>query len=175
MPPELVGPFPPGAVPDEYDRLRRRVLWRMPSGIYLLGTVADGRSNLMTHNWAMQVSTSPKLMAVSVRTDALSHDLLERGGVFSLCFLDREDRALVRSFTKPAEQADGTLAGMAVRRGSTGAPILVAAPAWLECEVRSQVPAGDHSIFIGEIVDCGARDESSPLLRMEDTRMNYGG
>ena len=49
----LVGPFPPGADPDAYDRLRRRVLWRMPAGIYLLGSAAHGRRNLMTHNLAM--------------------------------------------------------------------------------------------------------------------------
>jgi flavin reductase (DIM6/NTAB) family NADH-FMN oxidoreductase RutF len=171
----LIGPFPPGANPDEYDRLRRRILWRMPSGIYLLGTIAGGRSNLMTHNWAMQVSTEPKLMAVSVRMDAVSHDLLERGGVFSLCFLKRDDRALARSFTKPAEDQGATLGGHLVERGLTGAPILVAAAAWVECEVRSQVPAGDHSIFLGEIVACGAHDETAPLLRIEDTRMNYGG
>ncbi|HET9060245.1 MAG TPA: flavin reductase family protein [Acidimicrobiales bacterium] len=171
----LVGPFPPGVDPQEYDRLRRRVLWRMPSGIYLLGSVADGRSNLMTHNWAMQVSTAPKLMAVSVRTDAVSHDLIVRGRVFSLCFLKRQDRVLARSFTKPAQDDGPTLAGQPVRRGLTGAPILAASPAWLECEVRTQVPAGDHSIFVGEVVGCGVEDESAPLLRMEDTRMNYGG
>ena len=32
-----VPPFPEGADPDEYDRLRRRVLWTMPSGLYVIG------------------------------------------------------------------------------------------------------------------------------------------
>jgi hypothetical protein len=31
-------------------------------------------------------------------------------------------------------------------------------------------------LFVGEIVDSGfLRDEGTPVLRMEDTRMNYGG
>ena len=50
---------PPGRRPVEFDRLRRRVLWRMPSGLYLLGSAAGGRRNLMTHTWAMQVPSSP--------------------------------------------------------------------------------------------------------------------
>ena len=33
-----VPPFPEGADPDEYDRLRRRVLWKMPSGLYVVGS-----------------------------------------------------------------------------------------------------------------------------------------
>ena len=36
-----VGPFPPDVDSDEqrdeYDRLRRRVFWKMPSGLYVIG------------------------------------------------------------------------------------------------------------------------------------------
>jgi flavin reductase (DIM6/NTAB) family NADH-FMN oxidoreductase RutF len=54
-----VGPFPPRVGDgdeehDEYDRLRRRVLWAMPSGLFVVGST-DGadRRNLMTANWVM--------------------------------------------------------------------------------------------------------------------------
>ena len=45
---ELVGPFPRGADPVEYDKLRRRVLWTMPSGLYIVGSRAGDRRNGMT-------------------------------------------------------------------------------------------------------------------------------
>lgn len=172
-----VGPFPAGADPAGYDRMRRRTLWRMPSGLYLLGSAAGGRRNLMTHTWAMQVSMQPKLLAVAVEDDALTCQLVREGGVFSLSFLEREDRAIVRGFTKPAVEGPepGTLGGAAVRTGLTGAPIFGAAVAWLECEVRQELVLGDHALFVGEVVDCGAPDEDAPLLRTEDTRLNYGG
>jgi len=149
----------------------------MPAGIYLLGSAANGRRNLMTHNLAMQVATEPKLLAVSVRADALTHELVQEGRVFSLCFLNRQDRALVRGFTKPASEGPepGMLGGVAVRVGSTGAPVLAQAAAWLECEVRDELVLGDHTLFVGEVVDCAAPDENAELLRMEDTRLNYGG
>jgi len=53
MPPEspCVSRIPPGADPDEYDRLRRRVLWQMPSGPYVVGSTDKGeRRNAMTLN-----------------------------------------------------------------------------------------------------------------------------
>jgi len=177
LPAQLVGPFPEGSDPEEYDRLRRRTLWRMPLGIYLLGSAAGGRRNLMTHNWAVQVATSPKLLAVSVRNDAVTCELVKKGRVFSLCFLKREDRALARMFTKPAQEGpeEGSLNGFPIRTGSTGAPVLQQSAAWVECEVRSEMSVGDHTLFIGEVVDCSAPDEQSPLLRIEDTRLNYGG
>ena len=45
-----VGPFPDGADRDEYDRLRRRVLWTMPTGLFVIGSRAGDRRNLMTAN-----------------------------------------------------------------------------------------------------------------------------
>ena len=50
-----VGPFPTGADPEEYDRLRRRVLWTMPSGLYIVGSRAGERRNGMTCNWVTQL------------------------------------------------------------------------------------------------------------------------
>src|SRR3989442_6484113 len=91
-----VPPFPEGADPDEYDRLRRRVLWKMPSGLYVVGSRAGERRNAMTLNWATQVSFDPKLVAISVEGEAFTHELITEGGVFSVCIVHREDRAIVR-------------------------------------------------------------------------------
>jgi flavin reductase (DIM6/NTAB) family NADH-FMN oxidoreductase RutF len=176
-----VGPFPPRVENDEqrdeYDRLRRRVLWTMPSGLYVVGSADGERKNLMTLNWATQVSSDPKLVGIGVEKSALTHGLIERGRAFSVCILSREDRAIVRKFTKPVEaDSPDTLNGFPCRTGRTGAPILTQAVAAFECEVRHAVDVGSHTFFIGEIVDAGFQQpEDTPVLRMEDTRMNYGG
>ena len=173
-----VGPFPNGADADEYDRLRRRVLWSMPSGLYVVGSRSGDRRNAMTLNWATRVSFDPKLVAIAVEHDALTHELVHEGGSFALCLIDREDRAIVRKFTKPVEvdEAARTLNGFPFHDGPTGAPVLDQAVAWLACRVVQEAPVGGHTVFFGEIVDCGfQKPEDAPVLRMEDTRMNYGG
>jgi flavin reductase (DIM6/NTAB) family NADH-FMN oxidoreductase RutF len=176
--PRPVGPVPDGADPEPYDRLRRRILWSLPSGLYVLGTRVPGRRNLMTLNWATQVAVDPKLVAVSVEAAAVSHGLLRDGGVFSLNILPRSERAIVRKFVKPLDD-DGDsdrLAGFDLRAGLTGAPVLAMAAAWLECEVRHDVPCGSHTVFVGEVVNCGGDPaDDLEVLRMEDTRMSYGG
>ncbi len=149
----------------------------MPYGLYVLGSRAGERRNLMTINWVTQVSFDPKLLGVGVEHGSVTHDLVTTGQVFSLMTVDREDRAIVRKFTKPVEaDGPGTLNGFAFHDGATGCPILDDAPAWLDCEVRQAVEVGHHTLFIGEVVDCGfQKAEDTPVLRMEDTRMNYGG
>jgi flavin reductase (DIM6/NTAB) family NADH-FMN oxidoreductase RutF len=176
--PRLVGPYPDGADPEAYDRQRRRVLWSMPSGLYVLGSNGRERRNLMTLNWATQVATDPKLLAVSIEVGAVTHALIKEGGRFSLNILARQDRAVVRKFVKPlVDDGDPTRLGdFTVRPATTGAPILEVAAAWLDCRTTSELPCGSHTLFVGEIVDCGGEvDEGLEVLRMEDTRMSYGG
>ena len=133
----------------------------------------------MTLNWVTQVGFDPKLLGIGVEKTAFTHELITEGGVFTLNTIDREDRAIVRKFTKPVEvdSTAMTLNGFPFHDGPvTGAPILDQAVAFLECEVRQAVDCGGHTLFLGEIVDTGfQKPEDTPVLRMEDTRMNYGG
>jgi flavin reductase (DIM6/NTAB) family NADH-FMN oxidoreductase RutF len=163
---------------EAYDRMRRRLLWTFPSGLYVIGSRHGDRRNAMTANWVTQVSFEPKLVGVGIEHGALTHELISGGGTFTVNTIDREDRAVVRKFTKPVEvDPDAmTLNDFGFRDGLSGAPVLTMAVAYVDCEVRQAVDVGNHTLFIGEIVDCAfQKDEETPVLRMEDTRMNYGG
>jgi flavin reductase (DIM6/NTAB) family NADH-FMN oxidoreductase RutF len=178
-----IGPYPERVGESEearvdYDKLRRRLLWTFPSGLYVIGSRAGERRNLMTANWVTQVSFEPKLVAVGIEHGSLTHELIAEGRTFTVCTVAREDRAIVRKFTKPTEwdAAASTLNGFAVHDGATGTPILDQAPAFVDCEVRESVELGNHTLFIGEVVECDFQaPEDTEVLRMEDTRMNYGG
>jgi flavin reductase (DIM6/NTAB) family NADH-FMN oxidoreductase RutF len=190
----VVGPVPEGADPSDYDRLRRRVLWSLPSGLYVIGSGAEVegvvRHNLMTANLVMQVATDPKLVAVAIDATAVTEHLVTAGGHFSVSVLGRQDRAVVRRFVKPVSDvvadADGrpsAMAGQPVRLVRGGVPVLEAAVAVLACGVRHRLPLGSHVLFVGEVLDVagpapaegGGTEPDLDVLRMEDTRMSYGG
>ncbi len=170
---------------DEEDRRRRRVLWRFPTGLYVVGTRAGDERNLMTASWVSQVSLDPKLVGLGVEASAVTHRLIEAGGAFSLSLVARADRAVVRRFVKPvqsdevavSEDGHGTMRAVGVRTAVTGVPVLVDAAAYVDCVLRDAVRTGSHTWFVGEVVDSGfgPGGEEVEVLRMEDTRMNYGG
>ena len=146
--------------------MRRRALWTMPYGLYVVGSRAGDRRNLMTSNWATQVSFEPKLLGVGIEKPAVTHELVDRGRRVRLNTIDREDRAIVRKFTKPVEvdlDADaGRSTASRSTTGVTGAPILDQAPAWFDCEVRQAVDLGNHTFFIGEVVAAASRRTRTP-------------
>jgi len=198
LPDHAVGPFPVGRAPEEYDRVRRRVLWSMPTGLFVVGSRAGERRNLMTCNWVMQVATVPKLVAVSVEAGSVTRGLIEQGGAFSVSVLPPAERAVIRRFVKPvrdveldASGAARSLQGVPVHEVHGGLPCLSSALAWLVCEVRHSFGwdedaggEGSHVLFVGEVVDAGegpaasgagAAEGATAALRMGDTRLNYGG
>ncbi len=176
-------PFPPGVDTDDaredYDKRRRRLLWTFPTGLYVAGSRDGDRRNAMTISWCTQVSFDPKLVAVAVEKTAFTHELITAGNAFTVCTIDREDRAIVRKFTKPVDvdTVASTLNGFPYHDAPvTGVPVLDQAVAFVECEVRQTVDCGGHTLFVGEVVNAEFRkDEDTPVLRMEDTRMSYGG
>ena len=187
----VVGPIPAGRDPVAYDRARRRVLWSLPTGLYLLGSRGAGggpvRANLMTVSWVTQVAKAPKLVAVSVENGSLSAALIQESGVFALSVLSRADRAVVRRFVKPVSPGevsrDGggglvALRGEPVVPAPSGAPVLARALGWLDCARRDEWDLGSHALFVGEVLDAGGPEppgEHGGVLRMEDTKMSYGG
>jgi flavin reductase (DIM6/NTAB) family NADH-FMN oxidoreductase RutF len=167
---------------DLDDRRRRRVLWALPSGLYLLATGVGPERNLMTLSFAMQVATKPRALAVGIEQGAKSARLIDAEGVFALVLLDRSEREWARRFAKPAvvEPGDGgrlMLSGVPCRVGPLGLALPIAAPAWIACRVREAHDVGSHRLVVGVVEDAafGPGGEGFPVLRMEDTRMHYGG
>jgi flavin reductase (DIM6/NTAB) family NADH-FMN oxidoreductase RutF len=54
--------------------------------------------------------------------------------------------------------------GIAVRAGTTGAPLLAEALGWLECRVSAEHDVGDHTFFVGEVVSLEESDAGPALV-----------
>ena len=153
----------------------------MPSGLYLVGSRHGDRLNVMTASWVVQLATEPKLLGVGVEKAAVTLELIRAGGVFSVASVAREDRAMVRKFVKPVKAEDvdsgsGTVNGFAFRLLDSGAPLVETTVGWFDCRLEREVELGSHHLVVGEVVSAGFnRPEDTPVLRMEDTRMSYGG
>jgi flavin reductase (DIM6/NTAB) family NADH-FMN oxidoreductase RutF len=162
------------SVPDETVN---KVLWKIPNVLCLVGSRSGDEWNAMTTSWVTQVAMEPVLVAISVDTKAVTHRLIAESGAFSINLWSREDTRPFVKFSKPAVREGSTLNGREVRAGATGAPVFEEAIAYLDCRVWKQVDCGTHSVFFGEVVDCGFQNdgEDAPVARMEDTRMKYGG
>jgi flavin reductase (DIM6/NTAB) family NADH-FMN oxidoreductase RutF len=141
----------------------RRVMGHFASGVAVVTTrAAGGRPCGLTASAVCSVSLEPRLVLVSVERDAETHDCLVESGFYAVSILAEEggERLARRFGTFGVEEK---LEGVAHHEEVTGAPVLDDALAWVDCRVTQAVEAGDHTLFIGEVVAADAHS-GTPLL-----------
>jgi len=133
----------------------------------------DGRSNGSIASTALTASLLPDAARVSVHLSkhSLTHELVLGSGAFAIHLLPRDDSglALFRTLGLTSGHTQPKLDGVLTRTGSTGAPVLVDAVAYLEARVVSTLDAQEMTIVLGDVVAAGGATETE-FLTIDDVR-----
>lgn len=154
------------AAPDEDVALFRRAVGRFATGVCVVTTVDRGLDHAMTANAFASVSLDPLLVLVCVESEARFHEAIVTSGLWGVSVLDAGARPAAEWLATRGRPLHGQLDQVPHRRGPfTGAALLDQAVAWLECRTHTVVPAGDHSVVIGEVLSSElGSDDSGALL-----------
>ena len=141
----------------------------------------EGHISAGTVNWVTQTPFKPPLVAVGGKADSQIHDITKIAGSFALNVLGKGQQNAAYPFFKPAEVDGQTISEKAFHSGSTNAPILDNTPAFIECKLVTTVEEGDHSIFVGEVVEAGVTlelegraNDATQLLKDLGEKSFYG-
>jgi flavin reductase (DIM6/NTAB) family NADH-FMN oxidoreductase RutF len=140
------------------------------------------KPNVTTVAWAMPTSINPPLLAISLAPTRHTHTLIEESGEFTVNIPTLEILKAVyscgsltgRSFDKFKKANLTQMPGKTVK-----APAVRECIAHLECEVDGQMTTGDHTIFVGKILDAyadmGVFSESGYDLKKARVLYHAGG
>lgn len=140
----------------------RDVMGRFASGITVVTTASGGRCHGFTANSFSSVSLDPPLVLVCLAHDAACHDSFVGGNCFAVNILAAGQTELsVRFSTETRDRFDG----LDWESWVTGAPILGAVLAAIDCRLHAIHDGGDHSILVGRVERLApVAPESAPLL-----------
>jgi flavin reductase (DIM6/NTAB) family NADH-FMN oxidoreductase RutF len=130
------------------------------SGVTIVTTEHEGRPYGMTVASFASLSLHPPLVLVCIEKSVKTHDAIAGAGAFGVSILAQEQQAVSGKF---ASKRDDKFEGVSVRRGELNVPLIEGATCTLECRLHAQLPGGDHSIFVGEVVDAQTT-EDAPLV-----------
>ena len=156
-------------------KIKKTALRMIPYGLYVLTSESkDGRIAAATINWVTQASFKPPLLAVGVKADSGAHEIIKETKAFALNVLWKGQQDLAYTFFKTLERdADAnSIGGEAFSIGKSGAPIFANAAAYLECSLVDSIERGDHSVFVGEVIEAGVNREISG--RADDETLALG-
>lgn len=138
-------------------------------GVYIITTCSDNAINGQAASWVTRISHEPFLVAVALYEKNYTHELLCKSRVFAINVLKEGQQELARHFGRQSGRRVDKFATVKFHRGRTGVPILDDCLAYLECEVIFSQRFGDHTLFVGKIVNEGVLNEGEPLVyRHED-------
>lgn len=153
------------ALPDDADMNRPRqaapaqrhfrdALAQFATGVTIITAPAAHGFVGFTANSFNSVSLQPPLVIWSLARRSRSLAIFEGVEQYAVNVLAHGQIGLARRFSRPHTDR---FAGVAFRLGASNAPLIEGCAAWLECRHHALHPAGDHMLFIGEVVSTAYR------------------
>jgi flavin reductase (DIM6/NTAB) family NADH-FMN oxidoreductase RutF len=130
------------------------------SGVTVVTTEIDGKPFGMTVASFASLSLHPPLVLICIEKTVKTHDAIAAAGKFGVSILRSDQQQVSSCF---ASRIEDKFAGVPLRRGTLDVPLIAGALTTLECRVTQQLPGGDHTIFVGEVIDAQT-NEGNPLL-----------
>ena len=132
----------------------RRALAQFASGVTAVTTRdASGRPLGLTVTAFSAVSLEPSLVLVCVDARSETHAGFRDSGAFGVSVLSEEQEEISRQF---AWGGPGKFEKVETVTGTTGVPLVAGALVHLECRLAAAHVAGDHTIYVGEIMAMAA-------------------
>ena len=154
--------------------VKKKVLRQVTYGLYVMSAAADNDISAGTVNWLSQASFGPPLIMVGVKKDSGLHETVKKSNSFAVNILSADQKQLAEDFFRPTTVEGNKVNGHSFKPGTTGAPILDEVYSYFECKVTGSIEQGDHSVFVGEVVEAESRKDDKPL-EMGGTGWFYGG
>lgn len=122
-------------------------------GVYVIGVSDSKRNNLMTAAWLSQVSSKPPMLSVAVSKKHYTTELLEDSKTFSVSVLTEDQRDTAMRCGSVSGREKDKLACETVEYSEEGLPVIKKSAGYMICEIKSILEAGDHYMFVAEVID----------------------
>jgi len=143
----------------------RSALGSFATGVTVITTSGEQHAYGMTANAFSSVSLDPPLVLVCAKSGAEGSEHIETNRCFAVNVLGAHQEPLSRFFSsKDRPRGRDAFRDVPHRTAVSGAPVLEGVTAFLDCSLHETHTAGDHEIFIGEVLALEVNSEVEPLL-----------
>jgi flavin reductase (DIM6/NTAB) family NADH-FMN oxidoreductase RutF len=146
----------------------RLLMGGFPAGIAVVTVDAQGQKLGLTVGSLVSLSLDPPLVGFAVSREAAMHELLRQAGGCALSLLAAGQDWLAQHFARGVPPI-AMWHGVATEPGASGAPLLVGALGWIECELREEIAVGTHTLFVCDVRRVENGVDAPGLVRVRGT------
>lgn len=132
-------------------------------GVYVVSTWDKGKATGCVANSAMQITSDPATIAVSINHANYTNECIKNTGRFSISILSEEtDPSVIGRFGfqsgRDTDKYDG------IEKEIHGyLPIVKDCCAYVTCKVIDTMETSTHTVFLGEVEDCDVMSKAAPM------------
>ena len=135
----------------------------MSYGVYIISTLDGTRPTGCVANSAMQITSEPATIAVSINHDNYTNGCIEKSGKFAISILsENSDAGLIGTFGfqsgKDVDKFDGVDAVV-----KEDIPVVADACGYVVCKVIDKMETATHTVFLGEVIDADVLNKEDAM------------
>jgi flavin reductase (DIM6/NTAB) family NADH-FMN oxidoreductase RutF len=142
----------------------REAMRRHAAGVCVVTVAVDGERFGLTVGSLVSVSLEPPLVSVAIGLSSSFHEPLRAAGGFAVSLLAADQERLAQHFGRSGMPPLALWAGVESRESGGPEPMLAGALAWLRCGTRAEHRAGDHTIFVADVLSAELGREERALV-----------
>ena len=134
------------------------------SGVTIVTTAHEGSWKGTTASSLSSVSLNPPMISVCLAQKLYTHQLVKTNGVFAVNILAAHQLEIGKLFAGMYPEIEDRFAQNSWETAVSGSPVLQDALGWVDCKIAHAYPAGDHTIFVGNVLAGNSTQMDTPLL-----------
>ena len=143
--------------------MNRNAFTKLSYGVYIVSTWDNGRATGCTANSAMQITSSPATIAISINHDNYTNQCIKESGRFAISVLsEQSEPSIIGTFgffsgrtENKFEKVKSEIKGMM--------PVVSDACAYMTCEVINTMETDTHTVFLGKVLDADILQDDKPM------------
>lgn len=143
--------------------MNRNAFRNISYGLYVISTWDEGRPTGCTANSAMQITSDPATIAISINHANYTNECIQKSGKFAISVLsEKSDPSIIGTF--------GFRSGREVNKFDNVAyqvkgymPVISDACAYITCDVIDKMETETHTVFLGKVMDCDVLSSDDPM------------
>lgn len=132
-------------------------------GVYIISTMDGNRPTGCVANSAMQITSEPATLAISINHNNYTNSCIKESGLFGLSILgEQTDASLIGTFGFQSGKDVNKYEGVKATEKS-GVSMIEDACGYVVCKVIGQMETATHTVFLGEVIEADVQKKDDPM------------
>lgn len=141
------------------------VMHNISYGMYVVASTKGGVLNGQIANAAMQITSEPVTIAVSINKKNLTHEFIEASSIFSLSILEESTPfRFIGKFGFKSGRTEEKFKDVGFKVLESGCPVVLEnVIGYIEAKVIKSLDCGTHTVFLGEVTESAMLKAARPM------------